>query len=81
MARSHITGIEKTDPKQGGQRDSGYRREGAVENLFFRYQRTLGNSLGACGYESQKQEARIGCDVLNRMAELGKPESQAIVGE
>ncbi len=27
------------------------------------------------------QETRIGCNVLNRMAELGKPESQAIVGE
>ena len=35
----------------------------------------------ARGYESQKREARIGCNVLNRMAELGKPESQAIVGE
>ena len=35
----------------------------------------------ARGYESQKQEARIGCNVLNRMAELGEPESQAIVGE
>ncbi len=61
--------------------ESGYRRQGAVENLFFRYKRTLGNSLLAHGYESQKREARIGCNVLNRMAELGKPESQAIVGE
>ncbi len=81
MAKSQITGIEKTDPTQGGQRDSGYRREGAVENLFFRYQRTLGNSLGACGYESQQREAMIGCNVLNRMAKLGKPECHAIVGE
>ncbi len=67
--------------RQGWQRESRYRRQGAVENLFFRYKRTLGNSLRARGYESQKQEARIGCNVLNRMAELGKPESQAIVGE
>ncbi len=52
-----------------------------MENLFFRYKHTLGNSLRARGYESQKREARIGCNVLNRMAELGKPESQAIVGE
>ena len=61
--------------------ESRYRRQGAVENLFFRYKRTLGNSLLGRGYESQKREARIGCNVLNRMAELGKPESQAIVGE
>ncbi len=67
--------------RQGWQRESGYRRQGAVENLFFRYKRTLGNSLRARDYESQKREAMIGCNVLNRMAELGKPESQAIVGE
>ena len=67
--------------RQGWQRESRYRRQGAVENLFFRYKRTLGNRLLARGYESQKREARIGCNVLNRMAELGKPESQAIVGE
>ncbi len=67
--------------RQGWQRESGYRRHGAVENRFFRCKRTLGNSLRARRYESQKREARIGCNVLNRMAELGKPESQAIVGE
>ena len=70
--------------RQGWQRESRCRRQGgqgAVENLFLRYKRTLGNSLRARGYESQKQEARIGCNVLNRMVELGKPESQAIVGE
>ncbi len=67
--------------RQGWQRDSGYRRQGAVENLFFRYKRTLGNSLRACGYESQQREAMIGCNVLNRMAKLGKPECHAIVGE
>ena len=48
---------------------------------FLRYKRTLGNSLRPRGYESRKREARIGCHVLNRMAELGKPESQAIGGE
>ncbi len=67
--------------RQGWQRESGYRQQGAVENLFFRYKRTLGNSLRACGYESQQREAMIGCNVLNRMAKLGKPECHAIVGE
>ena len=28
-----------------------------------------------------RSDKKIGCNVLNRMAELGKPESQAIVGE
>ena len=66
---------------QGWQRELGYRRQGSIEKLFFRYKRTLGNSLLSRGHESQKREARIGCNVLNRMTELGKPESQAIVGE
>lgn len=67
--------------RQGWQRESRYRRQGTVENLFFRDKRTLGDSLRASDSESQKREAMIGCNVLNRMAELGKPESQAIVGE
>ena len=67
--------------RQGWQRESRYRRQGAVENLFFRYKRTLGNRLRACGYESRKREGMLGCHVLNRMVELGKPESQAVVGE
>ncbi len=37
--------------RQGWQRESGYRRQEAVENLFVRYKRALGNSLCACGYE------------------------------
>ena len=40
--------------RQGWQQESGYRRQGAGENLVFRYKRTLGNSLRARGYESQK---------------------------
>ena len=70
--------------RQGFERESRCCRQGgqgAVENLFFRYKRTLGNSLRACGYESQKREAMIGCNVLNRMAKLGKSECHAIVGE
>ena len=67
--------------RQGWQRDSGYRRQGAVENLFFRYKRTLGNSIRACGYESQKREVMIRRNVLNRMAKLGKPDCHAIVGK
>jgi len=66
--------------RQGWQRESCYRPQGAVENIFVRYKRTLGDSLRTRDYESQKREARIACNVLNRTAELGKPESQAIVG-
>ena len=67
--------------RQGWQRESGYRRQAGVENLFLRYKRVLGDSLRVRTYESQKREAMMGCNVLNRMAELGKPESRAIVRE
>ncbi len=79
--RNATLGTIRKVGRQGWQRESRYRRQGAVENLFFRYERTLGNSLRSWGYESQKREAMIGCNILNRMAELGKPEPQAIVGE
>ena len=42
---------------------------------------TLTASHRACGYESQKPEATIGCNELNPMVKLGKPESHAIVEE
>ena len=58
----------------------GWQRKSRCRESFLQV-RTLGTSLRACGYESQKRAAMIGCNVLNRVAELGKPESQAIVGE
>ena len=66
--------------RQGWQRQSGYRRQAGVENLFFRYKHALGDSLRSWDHESQKREAMLGCNELNRMAELGKPESRSIIG-
>ena len=61
------------------QRESGYRQQGRVENGFFRYKSVLGGSLKARNSNAQKREAMIGCHILNRMAELGKPKSYAVV--
>ena len=58
-------------------KESGYHRQGRVENTFYRYKRILGGRLRAIDPESQKREALIGCNVLNRMAELGMPRSCA----
>ncbi len=61
------------------QRESGYRQQARVENGFFRYKVVLGGGLKARNGNAQTREAVIGCHILNRMAELGRPESYAVV--
>ncbi|MEM9382021.1 MAG: IS5 family transposase [Planctomycetota bacterium] len=57
---------------------SGYHRQATVENTFFRYKTILGSSLRAQRPDAQQVEARIACNVLNRMLELTRPASYAI---
>jgi hypothetical protein len=42
---------------------------------MLRYQKILGNTLHARDFGRQKQEAMIGCGVLNKMTSLGMPAS------
>ena len=65
--------------RQAWQKESGYRQQGRVESGFFRYKSVLGGNLRARDSNAQKREAMIGCHTLNRMAELGKPKSYAVV--
>jgi IS5 family transposase len=58
--------------------ESGYQRQARVENTFFRYKSIIGDRLRARNPESQVSEAIIACNILNRMAGLGMPESIAI---
>ena len=46
---------------------------------FFRYKSVLGVGLKAKSNIAQTREAIIGCHILNRMAEFGRPESYAVV--
>jgi len=39
----------------------------------------LGGNLKARNSKAQRREATIGCHILNRMAELGRPKSYAVV--
>ncbi len=61
------------------QTESGYRQQARVENGFFRYKSVLGGGLKARNSIAQTREAMIGCHILNRMAELGRPVSYAVV--
>lgn len=57
------------------QKESGYHQQARVENAFFRYKLIIGSGLRARTPGGQQTEARIACNVLNRMTELGRPAS------
>ena len=64
--------------RQRWKKESGYHRQGTVENAFFRYKSMLGDKLHARGLAAQKTEVAIGCKILNRLLVLGRPRSVAI---
>ncbi len=72
-----IRQVEKLGRREWKKR-SGYHRQGAVENAFFRYKTILGGKLHARGLSAQKAEVAIGCKILNRMLECGRPKSVAM---
>jgi hypothetical protein len=57
---------------------SGYHQQARVENAFFRYKSIIRAGLRARSHNGRKLEASLACCVLNRMAELGRPEASAI---
>ena len=59
----------------GWQRRSGYNRWSLVETAMFRYKTIIGRRLQARTLPNQKIEAKIGCNVLNRMTGLDMPVS------
>ncbi|MFT5199793.1 MAG: hypothetical protein ACI87O_002466 [Planctomycetota bacterium] len=59
-------------------KESGYHRQGRVENTFFRYKQILGGKLRARHTKTQEVEAVLACRILNRMGEMGMPKSAAV---
>jgi len=59
-------------------KESGYHRQGTVENAFFRYKSIIGDRLRARHSKAQEAEALLACNILNRVTELGRPDSYAI---
>ena len=60
------------------QRSSGYNRRSLVETTMFRYKTVIGRRLHARSLSNQRTEAKVGCNVLNRMTDLGMPVSARI---
>ncbi len=59
-------------------KETRYHQQARVENTFFRYKRFFGGRLRARHPGNQQTEARLACNILNRMLELGAPKSRAI---
>jgi hypothetical protein len=59
-------------------RTSGYYDQADAENAFSRFKLTFGDRLRAKRDESQEREACLACQLLNRMLELGRPQSYPV---
>ena len=66
--------IRKTS-RSGWKQRSGYHVRSLIETAMFRYKRTIGEKVTSRSLAAQQTETTIGCDILNRMAKLGMPNS------
>jgi hypothetical protein len=74
-ARHHLLRQIATQGRAAWRVLSGYTRQSIAENTMFRYKRVFGGQLWARTLDGQRTEARINCSVLNRMTQLGMPET------
>jgi transposase len=70
----HLRSIEQHG-RLGWHRRSGYGKRSLVETAMYRYKTIIGRRLHARTLSNQRTEAKIGCNVLNRMTSLGMPVS------
>ena len=74
----HIEAIGKHG-RMGWQRRSGDSRRSLVETAVYRYKTIIGRRLHARTLPNQRTEAKIGCNVHNRMTWLGMPAAVRVV--
>ncbi len=55
-----------------------YHRQARVENTFYRYKTLIGGRLRSRNNEAQANDVKLAVNVLNRMLELGAPQSEPI---
>lgn len=64
--------------RQRWKEEAGYHRRSLTETAVFRFKVIFGNTLSARTLPRQITEARIKCAALNRMAQLGLPDSYQV---
>ena len=77
-ARDRTITLVKTLGRRQWKKASGYHRQSRVENTFFRDKSIIGDGLRARSPAGQGSEVVLGCEILNRMTELGRPVSYRI---
>jgi len=73
----HIAKIERVGRANWRGR-SGYYSQSYVENAIYRFKRIIGGRLRSKHDAAQEREALIGCSILNRMLEIGRPVSYKV---
>ena len=68
----HIAEIGK-HRRMNWQRRSGYNRRSLAATVMYRYKTVVSRRLHVRTLPNQQTEAKIGCNVLNRMTTLGMP--------
>ena len=63
----------KENGRMNWQRQFNYGQRNYSELGVQRYKRILGRAMHAREFERQRQEAMIGCSILNKMTSLGMP--------
>jgi hypothetical protein len=74
---SNLRGVRKLGIK-GWKKRSGYHRRSLVETAFYRLKAIFTDKLRNRRDDTQSTEARIRCAALNRMTELGMPDSHRV---
>ena len=77
-ARDRTITVVKQLGRRRWKKTSGYHRQSRVENTCFRYTSIIGDGLRARSPTGQGSEVVLGCEILNRMTELGRPVSYRI---
>jgi hypothetical protein len=70
----HIAEIS-TSGRMAWQKSTGYNQRSRIEIQMGRWKTVIAPKLKSRTFDNQKTEAKIGVRVLNRMTELGRPES------
>jgi Transposase DDE domain len=73
--RNHVLQQIEAHGRSAWQVLSGYTRQSIAENTMFRFKMLFGGRLWARSLETQRAEAWVKCAVLNRMTQLGMPET------
>jgi Transposase DDE domain len=75
LVRDDIVRRMKEVGRKGWKAEVSYHQRSLVENTFGRYKTIFGGKLRSICLESQKTEALIKCNVLNKFTQLGMPVS------